>query len=163
MGPFGNNYNGVVWPWNLIMIVLALFLFSGKTNERFFSVSHLFKLPVFYFVMILFWILPVFNLAGKWETYLSFSLYSGNNHSAKILLNDKAYNQLPPYVKHFVYYQGGQYVLYPKEWCLTELKTPLYPERRIFENVYRYVQKISHTGDEDVKLVYIEKRKLFDR
>ncbi len=162
MGPFGNNYNPVVWPWNLMMIVLAVLLFSGKTNERFFSISHLFKQPVFYLVMTLFWILPAFNLVGKWETYLSFSLYSGNNNNAKILLCDDAYERLPFYIRHYVHDQGGQYLLYPKEWCLSELKTPLYPEKRIFENVYNYVQVISHSTEQDVKLVYIEKLKLFD-
>jgi hypothetical protein len=162
MGPFGNNYNVVVWPWNLIMMSLALLLFSGKTNERFFSISHLFKLPVFYIVMLLFWILPAFNLVGKWETYLSFSLYSGNNNNAQILLSKKAYEGLPLYIRHFAYERGEGYALYPKEWCLTELKTPLYPEKRIFQNVYRYVQVMSNCGEEDVKLVYIEKRKLFE-
>lgn len=162
MGPFGNNYNPVVWPWNLMMIVLVLLLFSGKTNERFFSISHLFKQPVFYLVMTLFWILPAFNLVGKWETYLSFSLYSGNNNNGKILLSDEAYNRLPFYVRHYVHYQGGQYLLYPKEWCINELKTPMYPEKRVFENVCSYVQVISHSAEQDVKLVYIEKLKLFD-
>lgn len=163
MGPFGNNYNAVVWPWNIMMIILALLLFSGKTNERFFSVSHLFKMPVFYLIMMLFWILPAFNLVGKWETYLSFSLYSGNNNTAKILLSEDAYDRLPLYVKHYVYYQGEQYILYPKEWCLNELKTPLYPEKRIFEHVAEYVKIISNSTGEDVKLVYIEKLKLFDK
>lgn len=163
MGPFGNNYNTVVWPWNIVMIILALLLFSGKTNERFFSVSHLFKMPVFYLVMILFWVLPAFNLVGKWETYLSFSLYSGNNHNARILLSDEAYNRLPFYVRHYVHHQGGQYILYPKDWCLSELKTPLYPEKRIFKNVFEFVKTISNSTGEDVKLVYIEKLKLFEK
>lgn len=163
MGPFGNDYNAVVWPWNVMMIILALLLFSGRTNERFFSISHLFKLPVFYLIMILFWVLPAFNLAGKWETYLSFSLYSGNNHNGKILLSDSAYMKLPYYLKHFTYYKGGQYILYPKEWCLTELKTPLYPEKRVFERVTEHVKVLSNSGNEDVKLVYIEKLKLFDK
>lgn len=161
MGPFGNNYNPVIWPWNLMMIVLAFLLFSGKTNERFFSISHLFKQPVFYLVMTLFWILPAFNLAGKWETYLSFSLYSGNNNNGKILLSSEAYNRLPFYIRHYVHYQGEQYLLYPKEWCINELKTPLYPEKRIFESVCNYVQVISRSDEQDVKLVYIEKLKLF--
>ena len=112
--------------------------------------------------MSLFWILPAFNLVGKWETYLSFSLYSGNNHNAKILLSDEAYSRLPYYVRHYVHYQGEQYILYPKEWCLSELKTPLYPEKRIFENVYKNVMVISQSSEIDVKLVYIEKLKLFD-
>jgi hypothetical protein len=163
MGPFGNNYNAVVWPWNMMMIILALLLFSGKTNERFFSISHLFKQPVFYMVMLLFWVLPAFNLVGKWETYLSFSLYSGNNHTAKLILNDDAFKRLPPYIKHYVEYEGGQYILYPKAWCLNELKTPLYPEKRVFVNVFNYVKAVSNSTDEDVKLVYIEKLKLFDK
>jgi len=162
MGPFGNNYNPVVWPWNIMMIVLALLLFSGKTNERFFSISHLFKQPVFYLVLLFFWILPAFNLFGKYETYLSFSLYSGNNNNGKILLSDEAYKRLPFYIRHYVHYQGGQYLLYPKEWCLYELKTPMYPEKRVFENVYNYVMVISHSTEQDVKLVYIGKLKIFE-
>ena len=114
-------------------------------------------------VMVLFWILPAFNLVGKWETYLSFSLYSGNNHTAKIILSDDSYKRLPPYIKHYVQHEGAQYILYPKDWCLIELKTPLYPEKRVFENVFNYVKVITNSTNEDVKLVYIEKLKLFDK
>lgn len=163
MGPFGNNYNSVIWPWNLAMMVLALLLFSGKTNERYFSVSNLFNLPVFYLLMLLFWILPAFNLFNKWETYLSFSLYSGNNHNGKIELSEKACERLPLYVKHFVVEENGQAILYPKLWGLQELNAPMYPEKRVFENVSAYVVKLTQTSEKDVKLVYIEKQKLFDR
>lgn len=162
MGPFGNNYNAVVWPWNIIMVVLVLLLFSGDPMERRFSFVHLFKIPVFYLVAALFWILPAFNLRNHWETYLSFSLYSGNNHNAKILLSNKAYAGLPPYVKHYVYRENDQYMLYPKLWCLNELKVPLYPERRIFERVTREVRVLTNSGEDDVKLIYIEKLKIFD-
>lgn len=35
LGPWGHNYNWVVWPWNLAMIALVLGLFAqGKTFER---------------------------------------------------------------------------------------------------------------------------------
>lgn len=162
MGPFGNNYNSVVWPWNLAMMVMGLLLFSGKTNERYFSISNLFNLPVFYLVIALFWILPVFNLFNKWETYLSFSLYSGNNHNGKILLSERAYERLPLYVRHYVIEENEQHMLYPKQWCLQELNAPLYPEKRIFEKVSKHVEVLTQTGENDVKLVYIEKQKLFD-
>ncbi len=163
MSPFGNNYNMVIWPWNLIMVVLILLLFSGTTTERFFSITHLFKIPVFYLVMALFWVLPAVNLRNHWETYLSFSLYSGNTHNAKILLSDDAYRKLPFYLRHFVYWEGGEYMLYPKLWCLTELKTPLYPEKRIFEKTTSFVKVLTNCTDKDVKLVYIEKLKIFEQ
>ena len=162
MSPFGNNYNMVVWPWNLIMVVFVLLLFSGTTTDRFFSITHLFKIPVFYVVMGLFWILPTVNLRNHWETYLSFSLYSGNTHNAKILLSVNAYERLPYYIRHFVYYEGGEYALNPKLWCINELKTPLYPEKRIFERTADYVRVLTNCTDKDVKLVYIEKLKMFE-
>lgn len=161
MGPLGNNYNSVVWPWNIFMILLVILLFSGKTTERYFAISHLFKLPVFYLVLVLFWIMPAFNLFNKWETYLSFSLYSGNNHDGKIILSNKAYENLPLYIKHYVKRESDIYILYPKRWCLEELNAPMYPERRIFDKVTYHLQKLTSTSAEDVKLVYIEKQKIF--
>ncbi len=162
MGPFGNNYNAVIWPWNLIMIVLVLLLFSGNPMERRFTFSLLFKIPVFYLMMGLFWILPAFNLRNHWETYLSFSLFSGNNHNAKIILSDKAISKLPMYVRHYVYRQSDLNVLLPKLWCVGELKVPLYPEKRIFEQITERVLVLTNSSEEDVKLIYIEKIKLFE-
>lgn len=162
MGPFGNDYNSVVWPWNLTMIALALLLFSGSTMERYYSITHLFNIPVFYLVITFYWILPASNLWNYWDTYLSFSLYSGNNHSAKIILSDKAYDQLPYYIRSFVHTEEGDHVLYPKQWCTHELNAPLYPEKRIFENVNRRVEVLTGCSAPDVKLVYIEKRKIFE-
>ncbi len=162
MGPFGNNYNSVVWPWNIVMIGLVLLLFSGNTMERYYSFTHLFKIPVFYAVLALFWILPMLNLRNYWETYLSFSLYSGNNHNAKIILTNKAYDKLPFYIRSFVYDESELHILYPKIWCLTELKSPMYPERRIYDRVTNYVKVLTNSDEQDVKLVYIEKVKIFE-
>ena len=80
-----------------------------------------------------------------------------------MILSDEAYGRMPYYVKHFAKYEGGQYILYPKEWCLTELKTPLYPEKRVFKKVFEHVKAISNSDNEDVKLVYIEKLNLFEK
>lgn len=162
MSPFGNNYNMVVWPWNLIMIILVLLLFSGTTTDRFFSVTHLFKIPVFYIVVTFYWVLPALNLRNHWETYLSFSLYSGNTHNAKIILTRSAYDKLPYYIRHYVNYEGEEWMLSPKLWCINELKTPMYPEKRIFKRTADYIKVLTHCDDKDVKLVYIEKLKMFE-
>lgn len=161
-GVLGSSSNAAVWPWNLAMICFALLLFSGKTTERYFSPSHLFKMPVFYFIMTLFWVLPVFSLFNKQETYLSFSQYSNSNLQSKIILNEHAYANLPLYIRHFVEKERNEYVLLPDEWCLKELNAPVYPERRILEGVKEYVINLTGSSGNDVKLVYIEKQKLFE-
>lgn len=163
ISPVGNNYNASVWPWNIIMIVLVFLLFSGITTDRFFSISHLFKMPVFYVVLVLFWIMPFLNLLNYWDSYLSFSLYSGNTNNAKILMSEKAYDKLPLYIKHYVYDESAGKVLYPKLWCMNELKSPIYPEKRIFERAVNHVRILTNTSEQDVKLVYIEKLKLFEK
>ena len=106
--------------------------------------------------------MPFTNLFNKWETYLSFSLYSGNTNNAKIELSDKAMDKLPYYIKHYVITENDRNVLYPKWWSLGELNVPLYPERRVFEKVKRHVVNLTTGKSEDVKLVYIEKQKIFD-
>lgn len=161
MGPTGRNYNSVIWPWNLIMIVIGLLLFSGKTTERYFSIAHLFSVPVFYMIVALFWIMPAANLFNKWDAYLSFSLYSGNTNDAKIELTEAAYNKLPLYVRHYAITVNNQYVLYPKWWCMNELNVPLYPEKRIFDKVTTHITILCGNLQKDVKLVYIEKQKIF--
>lgn len=161
MGPFGKNYNSVIWSWNIVMVVIGLLLFSGKTTERYFSIAHLFAVPVFYVVIVFFWIMPFTNLFNKWETYLSFSLYSGNTHNATIELNEKAMEKLPFYIRHYVKNESGKNILYPKWWCMGELNVPLYPEKRVFERVANHVVNLTTSHPEDVKLVYIEKQKIF--
>lgn len=162
LGPWGNNYYPGIWPWNLSMILLVLLLFSGKTTERFFSVSNLFKLPVFYYVLVFLWILPSLNLFNKWETNLSLTFYSGNNHEGKIVLSKEAYKKLPLFIRHFAVSENEAYVLYPEKWCLQELKAPLYPEKRIYEKITEEIGNLTGSNNSNVKLVYIEKQKLFD-
>ena len=162
MSPFGSNSNTAAWSWNFVMIGFALLLFSGKTTERFFSVSNLFQKPVFYFVFILFWIMPASNLFNKWETNLSFSFYSGNNNNGKIHLSKQAHDALPLYIRYYTSNNGGEWSLDPKTWCLQELNTPLYPEKRVFEKIQSNLVNITGTTANDVKLVYIEKQKIFE-
>lgn len=161
MGPTGRNYNAVIWPWNLVMIAIGILLFSGKTTERYFSIAHLFSVPVFYLIIGLFWIAPAANFFNKWDAYLSFSLYSGNTNDVNIELTEAAYKNLPLYVRHHVVFENNQYVLYPKWWCMNELNVPLYPEKRVFDRVTSQVTLLAGNLNKDVKLVYIEKQKIF--
>jgi hypothetical protein len=135
LGPVGQSYNTVVWPWNIIMIALVLLLFADVKQERFFDISFLFKGVSFYIVMTLMLIFPVFSLNNQYDSYLSSSLYSSNLNDCQLVLSNKAYEQLPPDLRNYCVTSDSHHVLYIKRWCADELNVPCVPEYRIFKTV----------------------------
>lgn len=162
LGPFGNNYNPVVWPWNITMIVLNLLLFANVKQERFFDISILFKGIYFYVVITLMLIFPFFSFNNKYDSYLSSSLYSGNTHNCELILSDTAYNRLPYYIKYFAIKQEDNNVLDIKKWAITELNTPCVPEYRIFVAVQNYIIQLTHTTEQDVEMDFTEREKIIN-
>ncbi len=162
IGPFGKSYNAVVWPWNIIMIILNLLLFANVKQERFFDVAILFKGICFYIVITLMLIFPIFSFNNKYDSYLSSSLYSGNTHGCTLILSDSAYHKLPIYIKNFVTPSSDYNVLYIKKWALTELGTPCIPEYRVFRHTQNEVIQLTKTSEKNVKLNFTERQKLFN-
>lgn len=162
LGPFGNSYNHIVWPWNILMIILNLLLFANVERERFFDIAILFKGVCFYLVITLMFIFPFFSFQNKYDSYLSSSLYSGNTHDCELILSDNAYAKLPYYIQNFVTTSPNHNILHIKKWALTELNTPCVPEYRIFKSVQHYIIRITETSLQDVKINFIEREKLFD-
>ncbi len=161
IGPFGNSYNYVVWPWNLIMIVLNLLLFAYVKQERFFDIAILFKGLCFYIVITLMLVFPFFSFQNKYDSYLSSSLYSGNTHNCTLILSDNAYKKLPYYLKNFVSTNTNYNILNIKKWAITELHAPCVPEYRVFKTVQEYVIYITRTNPQEVKMEFTEREKLF--
>lgn len=162
LGPLGKSYNYVIWPWNIVMILINLLLFANVKQERFFDISILFKSASFYIVVTLMLIFPIFSFNNKYDSYLSSSLYSSNTHDCQLILSDNAYNKLPYYIRHFVTENDDYNILYIKHWAINELKTPCVPEFRVFTNVQRYVIKLTDTNAQEVKLSFTEREKLLD-
>ena len=77
LGPFGHNWNHVVWPWNVAMIALLYLLFNEQ-SKPIFSTHKEFKrhwlLPS---IFLFFGIFPVLNFFNAWDEQLSFKMYSG--------------------------------------------------------------------------------------
>jgi len=162
LGPVGKSFNYVIWPWNMVMIVLCLLLFSNVKQERFFDISILFKSAAFYLVITVMLIFPIFSLNNKYDSYLSSSLYSGNTHGCKLILSDKAYQKLPFYLKSFVTKNSDYNILYIKNWAMNELNVPCVPEYRIFKQVQAYVTLITGSTPQDVKLDFTEREKVIN-
>lgn len=162
LGPTGTSYNYVVWPWNIVMIFLNLLLFANVKQERFFDISILFKGLSFYLVITLMLIFPLFSLNNKYDSYLSSSLYSSNTNNCTLILSDRAYNNLPYYIRSFVTKNADYNILYIKHWALNELNAPCVPEYRIFKKVQKQVILLTNTNAAEVKMDFTEREKLLD-
>jgi uncharacterized membrane protein YphA (DoxX/SURF4 family) len=131
LGPWGHNFDSVVWPWNLEMIALLLLLFRPGVKEP----QGRPAVPV-----LLFCLLPALSFVDWWDGYLSFSLYSGNNNSAAIYMSDASADRLPDRVQEFVDVpDSGPDELRLSEWSYGELNVPPYAEPRVFREIGRQV------------------------
>lgn len=127
VGPFGNNWNVVVWPWNFAMVAFVLVLFWRAPDEPSPSsilspARNLFS-PGFALravVLVLFAIMPLFSFFGLWDSYLSSSLYSGAGKRGYVLTWDGTE------------WQSARI----GDLAEQELNVPAYPEERVFKSVF---------------------------
>jgi hypothetical protein len=156
VGPFGQNYNAVVWPWNAAMIAILLVLFRGAPDVRPQAILLNRGFPVHLVALALFGVLPGLSYVGLWPTYLSFRLYSDQYHWATISMTPAVRLKLPPRSREEVTiandgdgYDGHLNVAY---WSEHELGAILPPEPRVFREVARRVCALAD-DPLDVRLV----------
>lgn len=163
IGPFGLNWNSVVWPWQIAMIFFVILLFY-KTN---FSFSSLLSMQNFSFskiVLVLFLVMPFFNFFGLWDSYLSDALYSGNVSQGTIYIDSAVQVKLPSAILQYATSTQAnphQDALNISAWSLGDMNVPPYPETRIYQSVARYICSYV-SNPSDVSLVVQEKPTFFN-
>ncbi len=148
IGPLGLNYNTVVWPWNVAMIAFDMILF-WKTDFSWADV--LWKNPFVFqkVVLLLVLIMPFFSFFGWWDSYLSWSLYTGNVNGASIACSDAAAARLPGYLQEYVtHLPGNNNRLNIRDWAMGELNVPGYPESRVYRRIGAEVCRLSDNSTE---------------
>ncbi|MFT3796241.1 hypothetical protein [Flavobacterium sp.] len=131
LGPLGINFNEVVWPWNIAMILLVWTVFYKQPVVLTKAIVR----PVFNkAVLVLIGICPLLNFVGLWDDYLSFSLYSGKvekiyacydeNHKPKMLR---------PYAASKNPCGPGNVTVSVINWSFKELKVPMYPAEHAYK------------------------------
>jgi hypothetical protein len=126
LGPWGHDWNSVVWPWNVAMgaFVVVLFwrppdepsLLAVLKPERGPWLGTAFRAAT----LVLFAIAPILSFFGLWHSYLSSSLYSGNIKQGYLLTYDAS----------------GFKSMDIVDLSLKEMNVPAYPEKRVFKNVF---------------------------
>ncbi len=144
IGPWGLNYNNVVWPWNVVMIVSVGLLFWRANEVRALDVLWRNELTFQKLVLVLFALSPALSLVNRWDNYLSFALYAGNRNSAAIYMTPSVASRLPDDVQELVTEPAsrnppGPDALSITDWSWGTLNVPPYPEVRIFKNIGRQV------------------------
>jgi hypothetical protein len=143
IGPLGHGWNTVVWPWNVAMSVFVVLLFWRIED---FSPKKVLlparRYPYLHtVVLVLFAVMPLFGLFGLWDSYLSASLYSGNDKKGTLFIDETVKDKMPAGIRERVadLPAGEKYTLNISRWSYEELNVPPYPETRVFRSLARYV------------------------
>lgn len=160
LGPLGHKHNWIVWPWNLVMPVLVLILFPREAPTHLWT--SLRSSAWSFIVVALFCLLPILSFFGKWDSYLSFSLYTGKLTKADIFISANLREKLPPQLHEFIVATPapfneqlqGPYVVLTELWADKILRTPPLPEARNYRNVARYLASFA-SDPNDLRMVLI--------
>jgi len=159
LSPLGHNYNPVVWPWNVAMILFVLLLFYNDIHFSMVDLRNAFSYHSVKIVIALFVLMPLLNFFNTWDSYLSHNLYSGNTSGGVIYVSDSVESKLPAYIKPYCFGELNQNQITIKYWCMMELGVPAYPEKRNFVAVTNTFYKYAADSSE-VYLMYSPKLKV---
>jgi predicted DCC family thiol-disulfide oxidoreductase YuxK len=160
IGPFGLDWNTIIWPWTITMVIFDLLLFAGKDDFSFRDVLWTKGSPLHAAALILFGLLPFFSFFNLWDSYLSSALYSGNVTTAYVYTGDTGLSQLPQGIaKFFTPTAKNNNRLDIEIWSITELNVPPYPETRVYKNI---VAQLCHYEMDPMQMtVVISENRLF--
>jgi hypothetical protein len=162
-GPFGLDWNRIVWPWTATMAVLDILLFAGNAQfsfrEAIWTRARWDHAAVFALLVLL----PILSFFNLWDSFLSSAIYSGNLTEATIYASDAGARDLPAAVKQYVVHTSPDTnVLNLQYWAIQDLDIVSYPETRVFKAVAESL--CHHLGDPaQLVLVVREQRMFFSR
>jgi hypothetical protein len=162
-GPFGLDWNHIVWPWTATMAVLDILLFAGNAQFSLRDVVWTRARWDHAAVFALFVLLPILSFLNLWDSYLSSAIYSGNLTEAIIYASDTGARDLPASVKQYVVHTSPDTnVLNLQYWAVQDIDIVPYPETRVFKAIAASLCR--HLGDPaQLVLVVREQRMFFSR
>jgi len=91
-------------------------------------------------LIVLVIVMPFGNLLGITDHWLSFSYYSGKPKNCRLyFVNKKQSEELPSHIKKYVQEYHNTYYIELNTWSGYELGVGVYPEKRVYQKVKRYV------------------------
>jgi hypothetical protein len=139
LGPFGHNWNHVIWPWNICFasFLLLLIWFQDKEKE---PLPSLMRSRYFLFCFVLVGCMPALSIFDKWDHFLSGGFYSATAPEAIFYYHENEQSRMASSSTDFQYFNKGEneeFVLID-QWALDHLGLPLYPEIRVQKQVGKH-------------------------
>lgn len=149
LGPLGNNWNTVVWPWNIAFTVVTFILF-WRLDKSALQILSIPKTTTSFLIIVLFIFCPLLFFFDKWDGYPSFSLYSGQVSDLKVTLpaDFELSNRNKAYVVEGA--DGNQYFNVTK-LAMSDIHVPVYPETRVHKIV---VKKVCGLLEYDKRVIF---------
>jgi hypothetical protein len=139
-GPFGLDWNDIVWPWTAAMALFDILLFSAAPDFSWREIAWSRHDPWHIAAAVLFAMLPALSFFNLWDSYLSSALYSGNLTEAQIYLSDAGKASLPAAIaSRSVRTSPDTNVLNLQRWAIEDLNVTPYPEIRVYRAIARDV------------------------
>ena len=161
LSPLGINYNPIIWPWNIAMILFLCILYF-KDSPVNIAVPDVLK--GFHKVHLLYLVvLPSVSFLGYYDHYLSFNLYSGGLKSMEICIkNERKAAAYQPFFFDSSRFCEGEKSIDINQWALKEMNIIPYPEER---NLMGIIKKFKSRNPEidATFIVYKYPYKLQDR
>ena len=142
-GPTGIDYDTIIWPWNVVMMIyLYLFFIQTKEESNYFTSL---KFSWNKLIFILFAIMPAFSFIDRWDFFLSSSLFSARPVEMYICVKKNSPNQI---LKPYYVQDQNRYIcdtsyneVNVRAWSFEEIKVPAYPEMRVCESIKKKLQE----------------------
>jgi uncharacterized membrane protein YphA (DoxX/SURF4 family) len=151
LGPWGHDWNTIVWPWNVAMMAFVLILFARTRPVQPRDILWPRRFPFARVTLMLFGVMPLFNFFECWDSYLSAALYSGNTPNARIFVSQEVFDRLPPDVRPHAQPDwaseagpdaDGFYEVNTFNWAMAEMNVPGYPAERVARGVARRLAEL---------------------
>ena len=157
IGPLGQNWNIVVWPWNILMPILCWLLFYGDREENYLQkYRQALKSKVGMLILFLFLAVPTLSFFGKWDKGMAMHLYSGNSSQMEFhfegFQEQLVNSSFAPYLSlDTVTMTSFMKVRY---WADAQLGTPMYSELRYLKKVGAYLCNcLENTNNSGIQII----------
>jgi hypothetical protein len=116
------------------MVALIIVLFAKTPDVSVKDILWVRNFTVHKIVLILVAFMPILSFFNLWDSYLSWSLYSGNFKHFEVRPSEDVITRTPGYVQSFIH--GGRVDV--SEWSFAELNAAHYPEDRVIKSIGKY-------------------------
>jgi len=164
IGPFGQNWNTVVWPWNILLMLLVVLFFYKKNNRILEDFKYTIKyFPVFAYCLLVVGLLPFLNYLQKWDENLSFKMYSGTHPEAVFYFDESDHLCFPPEMASYFIGKNQDKKLIIDDWTLSELKVSPYLNQNTINQLQaqlcQCLEQPEHGGLKVLRVDYWDKEK----